>query len=744
MKRDRRSILLWLLLLGSCPLLMGQPDSAVFNYWDIPLDSLTSLPRIEAPSLLEASINDAVTVSTKKALSRRNSPNVITVITEDEIKNAGARDLIDVLRMVPGFTFGLDGSGQVGLGIRGNWAHEGKVLLLLDGQEMNEIYTAKLFFGNRFPVQLIKRIEIIRGPGSAAYGGFAEFGVINIITLSSEEYSGMYAGHAFGQMNDARAMRNRYFYIGKNWKKLTINYSSFSGNGQRSNRDHFGFYPKGSPGQGGGAYANLAGASDIDPNFHNFYVSWKGLSLRSLVDFYNVRDVSLLDSLNRRPLQNGIRAAFTELKWKINVSEKFTLTPQYIATWQYPSIISRGDTFQQRTTQQEINRNRLILTGNYKKNHRRDYLFGLDTYRDYVESRSNAQSILASPMTTSLYNFSAFGQGILRLPAFHLTTGMRLDYNTQYGFAFSPRLALTRRHEGFHFKLLIDGAYRAPTIGNIALSFNGEYQLTADSSQVELVQQIQPERTFSIEGEMGYKINEKMYVTVNVYNMTIFNPIVLNAFQDTTIRNLFGQRANILVYQNFRRAGTRGLELDFQYKDDKLQFDVNYSFYSSGQQTTVSPYSVASFSFDPEERKREDTGMLLAFPHHRLNASMGYNLSSRLTLTATAHVYGARYGYDVAFTGTNPDEATGVLIKESPAILVNAYLRRRDFLVRNLDAGFGVYNLLNSQYRFIQPFFGLNPPLPDRARTLQFHLGYRLGFSDRRHKKPDPQNPDRP
>ena len=736
MKRNvRNGLLLSLILLGARSGLVGQPDSAGFNYWDIPLDSLTSMPKIEAPSVLEDSINEAVSVATRKALSRRNSPNVITVITEDEIRNSGARDLIDVLRMVPGFTFGLDGRGQVGLGIRGNWAHEGKVLLLMDGQEMNEIYTAKLFFGNRFPVQLIKRIEIIRGPGSAAYGGFAEFGVINIITLSSEEYSGLHAGYAFGQMDDARAMRNRYFYIGKNWKKLTINYSSFTGKGQRSNRDHFGFYPEEAQDRLGiGAYASLKGASDINPNVHNFYVSWKGLSLRSLVDFYNVRDVSLLDSLNQRPLQNGIRAAFTELKWKINVSEKFTFTPQYIATWQYPSIITRGDSFQQRQIQQEINRNRLILTGNYKKNHRRDYLFGLDAYRDYVGSQVNQQTILASPMTTSLYNLSTFGQAILRLPTFHLTAGMRLDYNTQYGFAFSPRLALTRRHEGFHFKLLIDGAYRAPTIGNIALSFNGEYQLTADSTQVELTQQLQPERTFSIEGEMGYKINEKTYITVNLYNMTLFNPIVLNAFQDATIRGLFGERANILVYQNFRRAGTRGLEVDFQYKDSKLNVDVNYSFYSSGQQTTVSPYSVATFSFDPEERKRQDTGMLLAFPHHRLNMSVGYHLSPRLTLTTTAHGYGARFGYDVEISGTGPEGVTGVLVKEPPALLMNVYLRQKDFLVRNLDAGFGVYNLFNSQYRFIQPYFGLTPPLPDRSRTLQFHIGYRLGFVDKKKK----------
>jgi outer membrane cobalamin receptor len=89
---------------------------------------------------------------------------------------------MEVLRNVPGFEFGLDVEGVVGLGIRGNWAHEGKVVLFIDGQEMNESLYSTLQFGNHYPVEHIDRIEIIRGPGSALHGGFAAYAVINIIT----------------------------------------------------------------------------------------------------------------------------------------------------------------------------------------------------------------------------------------------------------------------------------------------------------------------------------------------------------------------------------------------------------------------------------------------------------------------------------------------------------------------------------------------------------------------------------
>jgi len=70
----------------------------------------------------------------------------------------------------------------MGLSLRGNWANEGKVLVLMDGQPFNELLYQSVAVGNRFPVDAIERVEIIRGPGSAQYGGSAEYGVINIIT----------------------------------------------------------------------------------------------------------------------------------------------------------------------------------------------------------------------------------------------------------------------------------------------------------------------------------------------------------------------------------------------------------------------------------------------------------------------------------------------------------------------------------------------------------------------------------
>ena len=59
--------------------------------------------------------------------------------------------------------------GQVGVGIRGNWANEGKVSLRLNGVELNEPLYSTLQILNRFSLDDIKQIEIIRGPVARSF-----------------------------------------------------------------------------------------------------------------------------------------------------------------------------------------------------------------------------------------------------------------------------------------------------------------------------------------------------------------------------------------------------------------------------------------------------------------------------------------------------------------------------------------------------------------------------------------------
>lgn len=151
---------------------------------------------------LEDLMNIQISISTKTSSNIRETPGILTVITKEDIKASGARDIIDLFQIyVPGFSFGVDVEGVVGMGIRGLWTHEGKHLFMVDGQEFNDGMFATIPFGNHFPLENIDRIEIIRGSGSAVYGKFAGAGVVNIITRGNNSSGGQlsYLSYHTGQ-----------------------------------------------------------------------------------------------------------------------------------------------------------------------------------------------------------------------------------------------------------------------------------------------------------------------------------------------------------------------------------------------------------------------------------------------------------------------------------------------------------------------------------------------------------------
>src|SRR4051812_37797540 len=149
---------------------------------------------------IEDLLNPQVKVASKTPLTMRDAPGIISVVQRDEIVRSGARDLMDILQLVPGFSFGVDVEGVVDVGFRGLWGHEGKVLFLLDGQELNETLYSTMQLGMHIPASHIERVEIIRGPGSAIYGGYAELAVINITSRDAQNLSGPSADVYYGQM----------------------------------------------------------------------------------------------------------------------------------------------------------------------------------------------------------------------------------------------------------------------------------------------------------------------------------------------------------------------------------------------------------------------------------------------------------------------------------------------------------------------------------------------------------------
>lgn len=152
------------------------------------------------------------------------APAVASVITADDIKRIGARDLDEVLETVPGLHVSVAPRGYLPLyTVRGIYSENNPQVLFL----INDIPITNLYVGNRgelwggMPVQDIERIEIIRGPGSAIYGADAFAGTINIITKGPGDIHGTEAGIRAGSFDT----REGWILQGGHWLGFDLSLS---------------------------------------------------------------------------------------------------------------------------------------------------------------------------------------------------------------------------------------------------------------------------------------------------------------------------------------------------------------------------------------------------------------------------------------------------------------------------------------------------------------------------------------
>src|SRR3954463_10133980 len=150
-----------------------------------------------------------VEAATKTEIPISKAPSAVTVVTAKQISESGARTVPDILRLVAGVNVRWNPMIQT-VDIRGFGENpfSNRILLLIDGGPYNSGDTGgfPLMPGfDTFPIQNIKRIEIVRGPGSSLYGENAYWGVINIVTLSGEDLAGGSAQLYGGGQRDTMA-----------------------------------------------------------------------------------------------------------------------------------------------------------------------------------------------------------------------------------------------------------------------------------------------------------------------------------------------------------------------------------------------------------------------------------------------------------------------------------------------------------------------------------------------------------
>lgn len=131
-----------------------------------------------------APVPEVLTV-TRLAQPLEHVPGSVTVIDRDIIQRSGARDMTDLLRLVPGYLVGGFNGANITAAYHMPLDEYGqRNLVLVDGRSLYNSGYANGTTRALMTVALddIERIEVFRGTNSAAYGANALFGVINVIT----------------------------------------------------------------------------------------------------------------------------------------------------------------------------------------------------------------------------------------------------------------------------------------------------------------------------------------------------------------------------------------------------------------------------------------------------------------------------------------------------------------------------------------------------------------------------------
>jgi outer membrane receptor for ferrienterochelin and colicin len=152
-------------------------------------------PRFDAEEAMFWGEEEVLISATFYAAPLKMTPVIASVITGEEIREMGARDIKDVLITMPGINV-VESPTALGMDniiIRG-WGQEysSEILFMIDGHRLNTVAGGEpLDLYDDMMVDDIKRIEVIRGPVSSLYGADAMSGVINIITKDWDDVDGL-------------------------------------------------------------------------------------------------------------------------------------------------------------------------------------------------------------------------------------------------------------------------------------------------------------------------------------------------------------------------------------------------------------------------------------------------------------------------------------------------------------------------------------------------------------------------
>jgi iron complex outermembrane receptor protein len=180
-------------------------------------------------------LKEVVITSTRIDLPFKANSRTITVVSSKDIANSAATNVPDLLQLVAGVDIRRRGTAgsQADLYIRGGGFDQ--TLLLIDGIKMDDAQTGHHTMNAALPIEVIERIEIIKGPAARIFGQNAFTGAINIVTkkqLTNTISANVETG-SFGQLNGSVT-------VGKDFENTSIiaHVGALTSDGYRNNTDY--------------------------------------------------------------------------------------------------------------------------------------------------------------------------------------------------------------------------------------------------------------------------------------------------------------------------------------------------------------------------------------------------------------------------------------------------------------------------------------------------------------------------
>ena len=630
---------------------------------------------IEVPKVFGAS---------KLEQKETEAPASVTVVTADEIKKYGHRTLADVLQSVQGFNVSYD-RNYAFLGTRGLSLGDfnDRMLLLVDGHRVNNNFNDGAAIGTDFilDVDLIDRVEVIRGPGSVLYGNNAFFGVINVVTRRGRQLNGFEVSGEYGEF-DTYKTRVSYGKLFTNGVEVLLSGTYYDSGGQ----DRLFYREFNTPAQNNGVAQNMDG--DASGSFfaslgYTDFTLEGGFNRREKV---NPTAQFPSTTFNDSRFRTSDERSYSALKFAHSFPEVVDVTAQvyydrYTHEIGYPQSVLAGDTvvWSGFSTEKDVGEWwGAELQLNKRLWDRHVITLGVE-YRD--DFRQESQTVVQdmpdqdSRTNTSRQSYGVYLQGDFAvLTNLHLIAGMRYDQYGDFDPAINPRVALIYNPwEKSTFKAIYGTAFRAPSFYEVS---------TSDHL-------LKPEEITSYELVYEQDIGRHLRSSVSGFYNEMSDLLV---FSSGSFTNFNAQTKGVeLALETFWPSGIRG-RASYSFQDTR---DT-----AAGWDVPDSPNHLLKFNLSvPLIRDKLFAGVEFQYASNRRSL---HNITDTFGQPLTVQ------GEDAAGFG-----------------IVNLTLFSQN-LVKNLEFSASVYNVLDSRYSDPASSFHTQDIIAQDGRSFRLKLTYRF------------------